>query len=72
MTRTDEFSLFCHNVKHLRISNQLTQQEMAHIMGIGVNQLRRIERNDFPKRLGACALVNLSRHFHCSISSLFS
>ena len=59
----NEFQNFVHNVKWLRERHGLSKKEMAKIMGIGIQSLNRIERGEFPDRLGVNAIFRLCRRF---------
>ncbi|MBQ3023661.1 MAG: helix-turn-helix transcriptional regulator [Clostridia bacterium] len=66
-----EEMIFCKNVKILRLKNNLTQMEMAHICGIGVKSLSSIEKGIIPPRLSVSILVSISNYFRISPYDMF-
>jgi len=62
---------FGENVRILRKSHNLTQRELARIMGIGVQSLRRIERGDFPPGFCAYHLFRMVEYFQIPSDALF-
>ena len=44
-------AVFCANIRYLRKSRGLTQQQMAQLLHISVGYVRRLERGEVPPRL---------------------
>ena len=64
--------IFCKKVAFLRALFQLSEAEMADIMGISVRTLRRLERCDSPSRLGIDVLIKLNAYFKLRPSAFFT
>ena len=62
-TSPDHHKTFCQNIAWLRQHHNLTQEEMAHRLGIGVKRLRSIEKGVMPRRLSADILVRIADEF---------
>ncbi len=67
----NEEMIFCKNVKILRLKNNLTPMEMAHICGIGVKTLSLIEKGIIPPRLSVSILVSISNYFRIRPYDMF-
>lgn len=60
--RTDHYlELFCRNIFRIRMERGLTQEQMAGLMGISVNALRKIERGIIPPSLWVESLFLLQK-----------
>ena len=57
---------FCQNVRLLRLAQNLTENEMADIMDIGVDELRRIEKLDPKNEILSGTLCRVCDYFHIS------
>ncbi len=73
MCNTTDFEMnnLLHNIKHLRISNNISKKQMAKMLGIGLKTLNKIENGEMPPKLGASVLCNISKHFNISTYKLF-
>ena len=63
MNTIDYAANFSHNIRFLRQQHNLSQKDMARILGMGVGMLRRIEHGEMPRRCHAGHLLALSEHF---------
>ena len=71
--KTDHsFEYFSENICYLRKANNLSQQQMAQILGIGLASLRTIESGKIPPRLGCDVLFHAARYFRLRPNDLFS
>ena len=61
-----ELKNFCRNVAWLRKQNGLSKREMAKRLGIGIATLDKIERGEFPSRMGIEVLFSIQKHFGIS------
>lgn len=66
------YTAFCQNMKNLRKKYNLTQQQMAFILGISVKSLRKLEDGILPPRLSCDILYRLNSIFGISIDALLS
>lgn len=66
-----ELQIFCQNIRDLRQRHNLTQAQMARIMGVGLHSIRLLERNVLPPQLHCDVIYRLSTHFHIRPSRLF-
>ncbi len=57
---------FCFNVHHLRIYHNLTQKQMADIIGISVGTLRKLEASSLQVRINCNMLYRICEHFQIS------
>lgn len=62
---------FCRNVRRLRLLHQLSQNQMAQVMRIGVKSLRKIESGVIPPRLSCEVLCYLQNAFGVPRETLF-
>lgn len=62
---------FIENVVKLRKHFHLSKAQMAGIMGIGIQSIRKIEQHQFPPRLGMNAVFNLEAYFNIPAHQLF-
>ncbi|MBE6657149.1 MAG: helix-turn-helix transcriptional regulator [Ruminococcaceae bacterium] len=60
------------NLSCLRQKHNLTQKQMAHILGIGVHSWQMIERGEMPPRLSARVVLTASDAFGIPAARLFS
>ena len=63
---------FCRNIAYLRRTHNLTQAQMARIMGVGVHSIRLLERGILPKRLSYMVFYPLCDYFNLSADALFT
>ena len=66
-----QIAIFCQNVKMLREKNDLSEKEMAKILGIGVISLEKFEQGIIPHRTGVKLIFSLSQHFKIEPYKLF-
>ena len=59
MNIDQEISAFCENVKKLRSKNELTQDEMAKMLGISLEELSELEGGIIPKKLDVSLLFKI-------------
>lgn len=59
----NELSVFCKNIKYIRKKEKLSLSKMASIMHISTTTLKKIEKEEFPKRLNASVLMDIYRCF---------
>ena len=71
MSQKSELHIFCQNIRDLRQRHNLTQTQMARIMGVGLHSVRCLERNIVPPRLSCEVIYTLSNHFHLHSACLF-
>lgn len=72
-TATDrEFENFMQNVKWLRKRFGLSKRHMARLLGIGVGSLNKIERGEFPPRLGINTMFRVCAQFGLKFRDLVS
>ena len=67
-----EADLYCllYNIKYLRGKYELTQREMAELMGISVGSIAAIEKGIAPRCLRAKEIICLALDFHLSVDDL--
>lgn len=64
MNKSDEqIKSFCRNIKYLRKKHGYSQSEMAKILGIGVNSLRELEREELPPSLSVDVVYAIAKNF---------
>lgn len=56
----------CKNIRCLRKHYNLTQKEMADILGVSVSSIRRIEKGVLPRCVNSCSIHRLCDHFGIS------
>ena len=61
---------FCQNLRHLRKVHNLTQKEMAGILGISVSTLGRMESMDEKVRINCRILCRVCDHFGYSTDEI--
>ena len=67
----DEWSKnFCQNLRHLRKVHDLTQREMAEIVGVSVNTLGRMERCENTVRVHCAMVCRVCDRFQISAGEL--
>ncbi len=71
MATNKEIQLLCSNVRALRRQRNLSQREMAAIMGIGISSLRKLESGCLPPRLRLDAVFALADAFSLPPDALF-
>lgn len=67
----NELDNLIHNINRLRIHNKLSKKKMADIMGVSLKTINKIEKGEFPQRLGANNIYNICVYFKMSASELF-
>lgn len=65
-----ELENLCHNIYRLRKANNLTQREMAKILKIGVESLRKLEAGIIPPRMTVDVLYQVYAAFGISPDQL--
>lgn len=55
--------MFCRNVHVLREKHRLSEQDMAHIMGISVEGLKALEKGRIPEEFQMDMVFHLAEHF---------
>ena len=68
----DDSRIFCRNVLALRKKHNLTQAEMAKLLGIGVKSLRSLEKGEIPPRLSCGIIIIIYKEFGVFPSDMFS
>ena len=63
--------VFCKNMYALRKKNNLTQQQMARILGISIKSLRSVEKGSVPPRMKISVVYRIYNTFHLLPSELF-
>lgn len=63
---------FCHNVAFMREKENMTKKEMAQILGISVDTLRKIEAGDPKVRTNAGMLCKFCNRFEISADAVLS
>ncbi len=66
-----EIKQFLVNVAHLRKCHNLSKQEMAQILGIGIGSYNKLEQGIFPERLTVEIIFNMTEYFKISPARLF-
>lgn len=61
---------FCQNIRHLRQVHNLTQRQMAQLLGISVNTLGRMERCEAAVRIHSGILCRVCDCFDVSSDAL--
>jgi transcriptional regulator with XRE-family HTH domain len=64
--------IFCQNVKYLRAKNRLSKKNMAHILGIGIGSLNKLEQGILPPTLGCNILFHILNAFALYPHEMFS
>ena len=62
--------IFNKNIAYLRRTHRLTQKEMARILGIGTESLRKMEKGITPAKLDCFVLLRAEQHFHIPLADL--
>jgi DNA-binding transcriptional regulator YiaG len=71
MEKISDLEILCENIKTLRVKNNLSEQEMAARLKIGVKTLRNIEKGHFPPRMSCEILFRIQHHFGILPQHLF-
>ncbi len=66
-----ETQIFCENIKNLRETNNLSEKEMAKILGISIERLQSIEKGILPPKLTVRILFRIQEHFHIKPQDMF-
>lgn len=64
--------IFCENIRFLRKQNNLSQAEMAELLGIGIKSLRSLEKDRIPSRLSCDILFRIYTAFGVYPGDIFS
>ena len=67
---SENVNYFSKNVHYLRQVHNLTQKEMAKIMGISVGCLRKIEKGTIPPRASCSMLIYVCNYFDLSADEI--
>ena len=62
--------VICKNIYFLRMQYSLTQKDMADILGISINSLRKLENGSIPRTFRAGAICRLCNHFQLSADAV--
>lgn len=68
----NERQIFLSNLTRLRQKHNLTQTQMANILGIGITSWRSIERGVMPPKLSAAVVYRAADAFGIPAARLFS
>ena len=71
-TISEECRIFLSNLTCLRQKHNLTQTQMANILGIGITSWRSIERGVMPPKLSAAVVYRAADAFGIPAARLFS
>ena len=71
MSTQKEFQNFCRNVFLLRKYAGMSQKDLAAILHISVNTLRKLESGTIPPRMGVDVIFILANTFHVPPAALF-
>ena len=63
---------FCHNVHLLRLAQRLTEDQMADIMDISVDELKRIENINPTEEILCGTLCRVCSYFHISSDAILN
>jgi transcriptional regulator with XRE-family HTH domain len=69
---SEECRMFLSNLTRLRPKHNLTQTQMAKILGIGITSWRSIERGVMPPKLSAAVVYRAADAFGIPAARLFS
>lgn len=58
------------NIIYIRHEHNLTQKEMAAIMGVGVGTIRKIEKGETMSRINCRMLCRVCDHFDLSVDAI--
>ena len=67
----DELTVFCRNIRFLRLKNSCSMTKMSKTIGVSVNTLRSLEAGHIPKNLSSAVVFRTAVHFGIRASSLF-
>ncbi len=62
-TNEQQIKTLLKNIALLRKQNSLSKKEMAHLLGIGIKSLNKIENGELPPHLGVDILFCIEKHF---------
>ena len=62
--------IICKNIQYLRTYHNLTQKEMADILGFSISSLRKVEKGMLPRCLNSRSIRRLCDHFEISADYL--
>ncbi|MBC8537123.1 helix-turn-helix domain-containing protein [Feifania hominis] len=66
-----ERQVFCENVRRLRLERGYTVEQMAHVMRVSAEWVRRLERDDLPDEMDVSVAFYLAAEFGISEADLF-
>lgn len=69
---SNSLSILFRNITALRKHYGYSKKQMAHLLGIGIGTLNKIETGIIPPRLGVEVVFAICREFHIRPSVLFS
>lgn len=72
MDNSRELHIFAQNIQYIRKLHNLTQKQMATLLGISVQSLRNIEQGPIPPRLHFGILLKVYQEFQISSSKIIS
>lgn len=64
--------IFSKKVIHLRKKYGYSKKEMAHILGIGIASLNKVENGEIPPRMTVDVLFRIYDHFGVSPKEMFT
>ena len=71
MSVDESVKIFCKNIRDLRKRQNLSQKEMANILGIGVKSLSMIENDVLPPCLNCEILFRIQNYFGIKPPNMF-
>lgn len=75
MTNKDllkQYLIFSNNVKNIRKSKNLTQEELAEISDLSISYVKQIESSKDYKNLTLTTMLKISKALNTTISNLFN
>ncbi len=66
----EAITYLAYNVSYLRRKHNITKNDMAKILGIGIKSLNRIEQGILPPRLSVEILFNIREYFGIPLNIL--
>ena len=71
MKQQNEIENLLHNILVLQKNFGYSRKEMAEILNIGIEGMKRLENGELPKRLGMVGLFNIQEKFKINVAELF-
>ena len=71
MKNDNEIENLLHNILVLQKIFGYNRKEMAEILNIGIEGMKKLENGELPKRLGIIGLFNIQEKFKIDVSELF-